>query len=98
MAEQIGGGLVEIATLRQIHHDGRGVNSRNCSEAEREQCFAGLQPLCVEAHPRTRRVMGRQHARRQRLPAVAFGLRRRLHQRAAQHALDLRARQAAGTQ
>ena len=98
MAEQIGGGLVEIATLRQIHHRGGGVNSRNCSEAERQQCLAGLQPLCIEPHARARRVMRRQHARRQRLAAVALGIRGRLLQRAAQHALDLRARQAAGTQ
>ena len=43
MAEQIGGGLVEIAALRQIHHRGGGVNSRNCSEAERQQRLAGLE-------------------------------------------------------
>ena len=45
MAEQIGGGLVEIAACRQIQHCGGFVNSRNCSEAKRKQCLAGLEPL-----------------------------------------------------
>ena len=43
IAEKIGGGLVEIAARGQIHHCGGRVNSRNCSEAEREQRLAGLE-------------------------------------------------------
>jgi hypothetical protein len=94
--EQIGGGLGEVAACRQIHHCGSGVNSRNCSEAEREQCLAGLDPISMKPDACARRVMGGQHARRQRLPAVAVGIDRRLQQRPAEHAFDLGAGQAAG--
>ncbi len=98
MAEQIGGGLGEVAACRQIHHCGSGVNSRNCSEAEREQCLARLDLISMKPNLGARRVMGGQHARRQRLSAVGVGVCWRLQQQAAEHTFDLGAGQAAGPQ
>ena len=89
IAEKIGGGLIEIAARGQIHHRGRGVSSRHCVRAERQQRLAGLDAVGIEPHLRARRVMRGQHARRQRLAAVAVGILGRLRQRAAEHALDL---------
>src|SRR5450759_856223 len=67
ITEKIGGGLIEIAARGQIHHYGCCVNSRYRSGTERQQRLAGLDVVGIEPHWRARRVMRRQHARRQGL-------------------------------
>ncbi len=95
IAEQMGGGLGEVAGFRQVQHTRRGLAARRQRLAERQQCLAGRDRAGIEPHRAARRVMRRQHAGRHR-GGTGRGL--RLRQRRAQHRLDRFARHAARAQ
>src|SRR3954453_9639279 len=57
IAEKIGGGFVEIAARREVHHRGRRLDARQGARPERQQSFAGRGPFDVEPNFCARRVM-----------------------------------------
>ena len=63
-AKQIGRRLDRVAERGQVQHGLGARRVRRRYRTKRKQCFAGLGALGIEAQPRARRVMGRQHARR----------------------------------
>src|SRR5579883_2301067 len=74
IAKKMGCGFSRIATFRQIQHGRRTVLSCNRRMAERQQRLPGLDALRVEPDAGARGVMRGQHARRQGLAVIAFGL------------------------
>lgn len=55
ITEKIGGGFIDIAPSRQIHHRGSSVDARQDGGTERQQRLAGLDRL---ASSRIARVRG----------------------------------------
>ena len=94
IGEQMSGGLHEVAVFAEIQGGARCLCALGGLRAEQQGSLAGPNARRVQAHLRPRRVMGRQHARRERLGA---GLRAALQLHADQR-FDGLPRHAAGAE